>query len=180
MNPADSPPILKPKPLSARFSFGLYDLIKCRLWVLYHHKLILGITIFFSLLVPVQDWNSPAVKDASIAAKIFVFCLTAVAMLCFIVFLNIVLQVILTVTAKNKGLVGTHEIALGDHCLTEITTDNASSHRWSAYHKTGSSKNYLFLYVTDNNVIYVPKNSFSSAQAMELFVDAIRKKSGKP
>ena len=178
MSSPEAPAVLN-QPTSVRFSFSLFDLIKCRLWVLNHHKIVLGIAIFFSLLVPLEDLNDPKMAAHSIGARVFAFVFTALIVFSFITLVNTVLQIILALFAKNKGLVGTHEIELGDDCLTEKTEDNASSHRWSAYHKTGSSKNFLFLYVTDNNVIYVPKRCFSSTQMMEQFVDEIRKKSGK-
>ena len=167
------------QPPSIRFSFSLFDLIKCRLWVLNHHKIVMGITIVFSLLIPLENWNSKEMSSHSFTTRLFAFVFMALIMFAFITLLNTALQIIMAVFAKNKGLVGTHEIQLGDDCLTEKTEDNASSHRWSAYHKTGSSKNFLFLYVTDNNVFYVPKRCFSSTQMMEQFVDEIRKKSGK-
>jgi hypothetical protein len=88
--------------------------------------------------------------------------------------------IILTASNKNKGLVGTHEIELGQECLIEKTADSAATFRWSAYHKTRSSRKYLFLYVTENNVLYIPKDRFSSPQMMEQFVEEVRNKSGKP
>jgi hypothetical protein len=179
MNQTAIPPIMKEPPRSIQFSFSLFDLIKCRLWVIHHHKLLMGMYLVFSVLVPLMDLNDSKLAEHTFAFRTLVFVSTAVVALVFMTALNIVLQVIMAISAKNRGLVGAHKIEAGDECLTETTEFNASTFRWSGFHKLSESANYLFLYVAENNVLYIPKGSFSSVQALNDFKDFILRKTGK-
>ncbi len=179
MNQSAIPPIIKEPSRSIEFSFSLFDLIKCRLWVIHHHKLLMGMYLVFSVLVPLMDLNDSKLAEHTIVFRVLVFASTAIVALVFMAALNIVLQVIMAVSAKNRGLVGAHKIEAGDECLTETTEFNASTFRWSGFHKLSESTNYLFLYVAENNVIYVPKGSFPSVQEMNDFRDFILRRTGK-
>jgi hypothetical protein len=179
MNQSAIPPVIKEPPRSIQFSFSLFDLIKCRLWVIHHHKLLMGMYLFFSILVPSMNLNDSKLAAHTFGIRAFVFVFTAVIVLFFMSALNIVLQVIMAISAKNRGLVGTHKIEAGDECLTETTEFNASTFRWSGFHKLSESANYLFLYVAENNVLYIPKGSFSSVQAMNDFKNFILQKTRK-
>lgn len=141
--------------------------------------MIIGIYVIGSLLVPSMDLNDSKLAEHSFAFRILVFVSTAVVALGFVMALNMVLQITMAVSAKNRGLVGTHEIEIGDECLTEKTEFNDSSYRWSGFHKFSESSNYLFIYVTENNVLYVPKRCFSSLRETDQFKDFILRKSGK-
>ncbi|HTB82337.1 MAG TPA: YcxB family protein [Candidatus Sulfotelmatobacter sp.] len=178
MNPNEAPSVINPTSPVIQFNFGLYDLVKCRLWAQYHHKILIVFMLMCSFFVPVMDWNAPQIKNHPLTERVFVFIFTGVTVFCLITFINVLFAFILAATAKNKGLVGTHEIELGPECVTEKTADSAASYRWSAYHKTRRSKNYLFLFVNENNVLYVPKNIFPSTQTMEQFLEVIRSRSG--
>lgn len=173
MSDPGTPDVLPAPALAVKFSFGLGDLIKCRLWVLFHHKLLMGITLFFTLLVPVMNLGDEHFTTLPWPAKIFGFIFTTVLMFCIILSLNIVLQVILAVAAKNRGLVGSHEIELTNAAVTEKTDFNSSAFRWAGFHKLGESPNYLFLYVTESNVLYVPKGCFPTEDALSRFRQAI-------
>jgi hypothetical protein len=179
MNQPAIPPIIQEPSRSIQFSFSLYDLIKCRLWVIHHHKLLMGMYLFFSILVPLMDLNDSKLAEQTFAVRALVFAFTAVVVLFFMSALNIVLQVIMAISAKNRGLVGVHKIEAGDECLTETTEFNAATFRWAGFHKLSESANYLFLYVAENNVLYIPKGSFSSIQVMNDFKDFILRKTRK-
>ena len=179
MSAPETPPVVSQLPQSVRFSFSLFELIKCRLWVINHHKFLLGLTLGFSLLFPLVDLFDPKLGSNPIGAKIFVFIFSAVAMFCFLTFVNAVFQIIFACSAKNRGLVGNHELTISDDCLTESTEFNDSSHRWSGFDKLRSSRNFFFLYVTENNVIYVPKKCFASVQEAKQFEELIQRKIGK-
>jgi len=179
MNQSAIPPIMQQPPRTIQFSFSLFDLIKCRLWVIHHHKLLMGMNLFFSLLIPFMDLNDSKLAEHTFAFRGLVFASTAVVAFIFITALNIILQIILAVSAKNRGLVGAHKIEAGEECLTETTEFNASTFRWSGFHKLRESPNYLFLYVAENNVLYVPKGSFSSAEEATQFKEFILRKTSK-
>jgi len=179
MNAPESPPVLGQNSNLIKFSFSLVDLIKCRLWVAYHHRLLMGIKLFFCCLFPLVDLNTPKIAQGSLGLKIFVFLSMATIMFCFISLIEIVLQILLACSAKNRGLVGKHELVICDDSLVEKTEFNESAHRWSGFHMLRSSRNYFFLYVTDNIVHYVPKRCFSSTQEAKQFEALILKNANK-
>jgi hypothetical protein len=96
-----------------------------------------------------------------------------------IILVNLVFQILLVFSGKNRGLVGAMELELRDDGLLEKTEVSESLHRWTGFHKIRSSKNYYFVYVTESNALYVPKKCFPSDQAAEEFEDQILKRIGK-
>lgn len=180
MNPSEPPPVLSAPLTSVKFSISLYDLIKCRLWVINHHPFLIGLNIFFSLLIPWRHWNQPELEASSIGVKIFAFLFTAAVVFSFITVLNIVVQILFTLCGKNQGVLGSHEIEIRDDCLVEKTEVNTSSYHWSGFQKFRSSRNFYFLYVAGNIVHYVPKRCFSSNQEARQFEELILNKIRKP
>lgn len=58
---------------------------------------------------------------------------------------------------KNTGVLGEHRLSISAEGLIESTIHNESLNRWSAYHKTVSTKRYLMLYVTEGQFHIISK-----------------------
>ena len=96
---------------------------------------------------------------------LFVFTLVQVLMQVLWVFLN-----------KNRGVLGNHDLEIRDEGLVERTNINESMFRWSGLHKLGRSRNYLFIYVTENQAHFVPLRCFSSDEEAKSFQDEIQRR----
>jgi hypothetical protein len=180
MNSPETPQVFNRPITSVTFSISLYDLIKCRLWVINHNRFLIGLNIFFSLFIPWNHWSQPGLEGKSIGEKTFVFVFMAVIVFCFITLLNVLVQILYTVCGKNQGVLGSHEFEIRDACLFEKTEVNESSYNWSGFRKFESSPNFFFLYVAGNLVHYIPKRCFASnmeaQQFQELILSKVRKK----
>jgi len=173
MNPAASPPVLPQTLASIKFSISLFDLIKCRLWVIHHNAFLLGINIFFSLLIPFQNLGRLKADLDSAQAVMITFLIFAVITFCVLITLNVVVQILFTLVGKNQGVLGDHEIQVRDDGLIETTPTSASSYNWAGFQKFRASPNFFFLYVSGNIVHYVPKRCFASVAAAAQFRELI-------
>ena len=90
--------------------------------------------------------------------------------------MQVVVQLLYVVAHNNRGVTGLHELEIRDEGLLEKSEVNESLHRWSGFHKLGSTRTFLFIFVTDNNVHYVPWNAFPSEQAGKHFRDEIQRR----
>ncbi len=109
MNQPAIPPIIQEPSRSIQFSFSVFDLIKCRLWVMHHNKFLLGIYVAGCLFIPMINLNDSKLADHTMGFRALVFVSTAIVWLVFVATLNIVMQVIMTASGKNRGLVGIHK-----------------------------------------------------------------------
>ena len=62
-----------------------------------------------------------------------------------------------------------------DEGLLERTDVNESLNRWAGFHKIVTTSQYLYIYVTDNNVHIVPKRCFASERALKEFQGEMQK-----
>ena len=164
---------------SIKFSISLFDLIKCRLWVIHHNAFLVGLNIFFSLLIPFENLGRLRMDLDSAGAVMIAFIVMAVFTFCVLIILNVVVQILFTLVGKNQGVLGDHEIQVREDGIIEKTPTSASSYNWAGFQKFRASPNFFFLYVSGNVVHYVPKRCFASvaeaAQFRELILAKARK-----
>lgn len=132
--------------------------------MLLHHKMLLALSIILSLVIPALSFNDPAMAKHSIGVRVFSFLFVAAFTFVAMFALNAILQLILIFVQKNRGVVGDHEFEIRDDGLVERTAFNESLHKWSGFHKVAGTKTYMVIYVTENNLHYIPFNSFATAQ----------------
>jgi len=77
---------------------------------------------------------------------------------------------------KDRGVLGEHEIEVRDEGLVERTDVNESTHRWSGFYKIKRTSKFIFIFVTDNIVHYVPMRCFPSNEDANRFQDEIEKR----
>ena len=119
----------------------------------------LGINLFCSAFLALQVVSEPKVAT-SVGFKVFAFVFAFAIGYSFLMLVNLALQIILVFSGKNRGLVGAMELEIRDDGLVEKTEVSESLFRWTGFHKIRSSRNFLFLYVTESNALYVPRRFF--------------------
>jgi hypothetical protein len=134
------------------------------MYMLFHHKVLMSTMIIMSLLWPVLSINDPTMVKQSIGVRVFSFVLYTTFMWFVMVVLNVILQWILLFLQKNRGVVGDHEFEIRDDGLVERTAFNESLHKWSGFHKVAGTSKYLVIYVTENNLHYIPLHAFATPQ----------------
>jgi hypothetical protein len=82
----------------------------------------------------------------------------------FMAVVQVVFHMFWVLVNKNRGVVGEHTLEINDEGLLEKTPFNESLHRWTGFHKIQASRKYLFVFVTDNIVHYVPFRAFASPE----------------
>jgi hypothetical protein len=154
-----------------------WEVVQCRLWVMAHNRFLVLLMLAFSLGVPLQTVFSSELSAHSLGFRIFYVIFFTAIMLCFMLVVQVVVQVLWVIFKKNRGVVGAHELEIRDDGLVERTEVNESLHRWEGFHKIGSTRKCLYIFVTDNIVYYLPLKSFASAQDAKQFTDEIRRRS---
>lgn len=177
MNPPAIPPIPShvERP-SVRFSLNRWDLIQCRLWVVAHNRFLLGLTLVFSLGIPLLHLRDPGISSRSAGFKLFYVIFFCGLLLAFMAVLQVLIQVLWMFLNKNRGVLGVHELEIRNEGLAERTDVNESMHRWSGFHKISRSRRFLFIFVTDSIVHYVPVRCFPSNEDAKRFQDEIQRR----
>jgi hypothetical protein len=120
--------------------------------------------VIMSFVFPVLTINDPELVKHSIGFRVFNVLFFAGGTFLLMLVLNIVLQAIMVLALKNRGVVGQHEFEIRDDGLVERTEVNESIFKWAGFHKIRSTRNFLIVFVTDNNVQYIPFTCFASPQ----------------
>jgi hypothetical protein len=126
--------------------------------------------------VPIITLLLDVVSNVPITLIIIHVAISAGIMLCVTLVTQVVIQGLWLLLYKNRGVVGDHELEIRDDGILTRTPFNESLHRWSGFQKIASSKSYLYVFVTDNNVEYIPLRCFASTQDAERFQDEIQKR----
>jgi hypothetical protein len=132
--------------------------------------------IVMSVGLPLLTVFSPSMSAQSLAFRIFYVVFVTAIMLCVMAAFQVVMMFLWMIANKNRGVLGVHEMEIRDDGLLERTSVNESLHRWSGFHKLGSTRNFLFVFVTDNIVYYVPWKAFASEQDAKYFRDEIQRR----
>jgi hypothetical protein len=179
MNAQTAPPVI---PRAIQFSLSRWDVVFCRLWVLAHNGKLMAICLLMAVGYPILSYRRPdGVRyPESIrfpTAHFFVyFAFTFAALACLIIVTQILFHTLWVFVNKNRGVVGEHTIEIQDDGLLEKTAVNQSLHRWAGFHKIQASRSYLFVFVTDNIVHYIPLRSFASAEAAKDFREELQRR----
>ena len=175
-SPAIPPVVSEPGNLSVKFSISRWDLLQCRLWAITQNRFVVGLILFFSAAVPLL--NFPKSKDSAypVLFSLFLcFLIGAGLMFCFMVFIQVAVQVAFLFSSKNRGVLGEQELEIRSDALIARSSISESVNRWAGFQKLRSAGGFLFLYVGGNIVHYVPLRSFPSPAAAEHFKNEIRR-----
>lgn len=159
MNTIDSPPVIAH---SVRFTLNRWDVLRCRLWVAVHNPKLVAIILIMCIAVPAVTYHTPEGTGFSLLYCAFYFLIMTTLMLVVNVVFQILFQAVWVCANKNRGVIGDHELIIRAEGLVERTPFNDSLHRWAGFHKVAASRNYLFVFVTDNIVHYIPFRVFAT------------------
>jgi len=176
MNQPAIPPLLSNQGLKVRFSLNRWDLIQCRLWVVSYNRFLVLVSVAVCLVIPLTNLSDPQIWSRSVGFKIFYVVVLAGVMFVLMSMFQVAFQFVWMVVNKNRGVLGEHEIEIRDEGLVERTDVNESTHRWSGFHKIKRTSKFLFIFVTDNIVHYVPMRCFSSNEDARRFQEEIEKR----
>jgi hypothetical protein len=166
MNTIATPPVIA---RSVRFSLNKWDVLRCRLWVVAHNRKLVTIILLMCVAVSALTYHTPEGIRFPLVYCGFYFVIMTALMLALNVAFQIVFHAFWLFANKNRGVVGEHEFVIRDDGLVEKTPFNESLHRWAGFHKVTASRNYLFVFVTDNIVHYIPFRIFASKEDADSF-----------
>lgn len=173
MNTTDLPPVI---PRSIRCSLDRRDILRCRLWVLTHNRKLLTILLLMCMAVPVLTFHKSDSPFPPVLFFIVYFLVGTVFMIVFEACVLVGFHVLWLFINPNRGVAGEHEFEIRDDGLWNKTSVSESLHRWAGFHKIARSRNYLFVFVTDNIVHYIPLRIFASREDAESFETELRKR----
>jgi hypothetical protein len=173
MNTTDTP---SPTVHSIRFSLSRWDVLRCRLWVVAHNWKLVAMLLTMCLIFPAVTYHTPKGIPYPLLYCVFYFVVAVSLMLLMNIVVQVVFHTIWLLANKNRGVVGEHEFEIRDDGLFEKTPYNESMYRWGGFHKTAASRKYIFVFVTDNNVHYIPFRVFASKEHADSFRAEIQRR----
>jgi hypothetical protein len=178
MNPPPIPPLLSQSQGSIIcFSLDRWDVFRCRLWIMAYNRFLIILSLGLSLGIPLLNLRDPEIASRSVGFRLFyIVVFTTGLTFGIMVALQVLVQLVWLMLQKNRGVLGAHELEIHDQGLTERTDVNESMHRWSGFHKVSSTRRYLFVYVTENIMHYIPKRCFPSSGEAKKFKDEIERR----
>jgi hypothetical protein len=177
MGAENIPPVLpRSLPTTINYSLTRWDLLRWQIWVVLRNRVVLAFWFILTGFVLVSELRSPEIAAHSSVFKIAFAIVFSVVMFVILAAIQLIVLVCLSLSRKQRGLLGKHELEIRDDGLLERTDVNESLYRWTGFHKAISSGGYLYLYVTDSNVHVVPKRCFASESEAKQFRDIIERR----
>jgi YcxB-like protein len=128
------------------------------------------------LPLPVVSCHAPPGAPFPVLYSILCFVIVLVFELVLMTLLQVFFQVVWLLVNKNRGVVGEFAFEIRDDGLLEKTSFNESLHRWAGFHRIAASGAYFFVFVTDNNVQYIPFRAFPSKEEAGRFEAELRRR----
>src|ERR1051325_4422950 len=128
MSTQDTPPIIA---RSVRFSLSHWDVLRCRLWVVAHNRILVTIILLTCVGMSLATLSPIDGVRNSFAYSITYMVLMTGLMVCFMAAVQVVFQAVWLFLNKNRGVLGDHELEIRDDGLLERTSVNESLHRWA-------------------------------------------------
>ena len=128
------------------------------------------------VLFPVLTYHTPPGAQFSFGDFIAYSFVAMAEMALLFATLQIMGQVILLFTARNRGVIGEHVIEIRDDGLMEKTSFNESLHRWNGLHKIIVSRAAISIYVTEYTAHYIPFRAFPSKEEAMRFEAELRRR----
>jgi hypothetical protein len=91
----------------------------------------------------------------------------------------LVLHLILVLSSKHVGVLGSHTLEIKDEGLEESTTVNRSLHRWNQSFRIREFGNYVWIYPTDGQFFLIPKRQEGHEGDLSGFIAQLKTKIGK-
>ena len=173
MNTPDVPPVIA---RSVQFSLDRWDVLRCRFWVIRHNKMLMTLMFVMCLPLPLVTCHAPPGVSFPVLFSILYFVIVLFFELILMAAFQVAFHVVWLLVNKNRGVVGQFVFEIKDDGLLEKTSFNESMHRWAGFHKIAASGTYLFVFVTDNNVQYIPFRAFPSKEDAGRFEAELRRR----
>lgn len=76
---------------------------------------------------------------------------------------------------NNAKFLSKTELTIDERGITEVTPETSTMHSWHAFVKRAETDQHIFLYLSTNFAVVIPKTAFSSEQERKSFDDYIAK-----
>lgn len=160
-------------PVTHTYKLTRWDLLRAQMHASVRNPVL---TIFFIIMGTLIAWTTvrePEMAARPLALKIFVVLLLDVFFVIGIWTATMLVTWLFILLRKNRGVLGEHTLEVSSFGLVERTEYNETMHRWTGFHKTVRTRNYLYLWVTDSIMHVVPIRSFPSEEAAQYFQSEI-------
>lgn len=79
-----------------------------------------------------------------------------------------------TLSKKQKGIVGIHELSIKEEGIEEVSEFNTSLHKWTGMRGITELKKMYLLYVTESSAHVIPKDKARVEGDLDLFVLTVK------
>jgi hypothetical protein len=139
-----------------RYNLSRLDLFKARMVALMSCRPLIAVVLLIAALSIIGTFTQESLTGKPFGFKVVYLSLQTVFVIGGGLFFATLVNALRCLTAKAKGVIGTHTLEITDEGLVETTEYNTSLYRWSAFHKLKKSKRFLWIYVTDLAAYAVP------------------------
>jgi len=176
---AGNPPLFAGRdPVTIRYSLTRADLLFTNARSIFLNRFILGFWTVAIIGLCITMLREPKIAVHGLAYKAVFAVIIAVFYLIVLTAGTVLLTSLMVLLRKNQGILGEHRITLPAEGLVEATDFNESLNRWSAYHRTVTTKRYLFIFVTEGLIHVVPRRRALLQGDLVEFEAALRQHTG--
>jgi hypothetical protein len=157
-----------------RLAFAAYHLPRNPLFLLMTIGFFLFVT--FESLVPAlreSSANQPVIVRG--IAFIFVELLLALIIVAFWA----VITVLSMISRKNKPMFCEKTITLGDDGYVAESQYGKSETRWTMVQKLARTRRYIFIYLSQDNAVVIPRRAFENSTQWDTFYDLCKQRTNR-
>ena len=158
--------------LADLFKFTAYHLSKSLIF-----KILIPVTAFLIIQPAYQVWHKMHVP------LVFILIPIAMNIVVFMVIMSIAIGFALVASylpRLNKTLLTEHKLVASEAGLIEETEFNRTESKWKGILQIRQSRDYIFIYTSQNAAHVVPKRAFSDPMQEAAFFEAIKRWQGAP
>jgi len=153
-----------------RLAFAAYHLPRKPLLLL----MTFGTFLFFTFESVLPALRSlPA--DRSMVVRVILFVITELVLVMALVVFWTVITLITMISTKNKPLYCERALTVGDDAFVTESEYGRSETKWSLVQKLARTRTHIFMYLSQESAVIIPRRAFESATEWDTFYEICRR-----
>jgi hypothetical protein len=168
-------------PLTITYRNGFRDRLAFAAYHLPRNPVLLminiGIFLFFTFAFVLPAALS--LPSGHLVAKIITFVLVELLLAVVLILFLASITLLTMISRRNKPLSCQRTLTVSDEAFVTESEYGRSEARWSIVQKLTRTRSHVFIYVSQENAVLVPRRAFESAAQWEAFYEICRQKTNR-
>ena len=133
-----------------------------------------GLFLFltFQLSVPAFRAQPP---DQPLAVRVIVFAIVECVLAAIIIGFCAVAVILTLISRRNKKFYSQRTLTLGDDAFVSESEYSRSETKWSLVQKLVRTRNHIFIFLSGQNAVIVPRSPFESREQWDEFYETCKR-----